>query len=316
MTENRQDKPHVLVMSHQSLPYNLPLIQNYCSYEIADSTQLHLQLQRADILYIWDYFWDRNTNELEVAWPKHARLRWVHIANVGLDKIDFIPRHNPDLTITNSPGVYEDSIAEYVLAMVYGVRKGLRRLEAQQTRKDWQRFETDRVAGQTALVLGAGPIGRATASLLKAVGLDVKIFGRLTRPDEAFGTIHALGTFTEHLHETDILVLALPLNRDTAGLLSEKEFARMRTDSLLINVGRGGLVEESSLIAALERQLIGAAVLDVFEAEPLDQTSPLWEFENCYVSPHMSGTTRGWQVRLADVFADILMKKLAKEELA
>src|SRR5699024_7443755 len=174
-------KPSILVLSNRELPPNIQLLKENFRVEISSANLLREQLARNQVLYIWDYFWDRQTDKLREAWSSKSNIDWVHIANVGIDKINF-----PELTssvrfLTNSKGVYERPIAEYVLGAYFFFLKRFRKIDQLQKEKTWKRLELNLLHNNSAVILGAGPIGREIDSLLKAVGLTTTLVGRSAR---------------------------------------------------------------------------------------------------------------------------------------
>lgn len=185
-----------------------------------------------------------------------------------------------------------------------------------QRQRRWQHRETLRLAGSRAVVVGSGPIGRAIGSTLLALGVKVDLVGRRARPDDPqFGLVHASDALNDLLTQADWVICAAPLTEATRGLFDKAAFARMPPRARFINVGRGPLVVEDALIAALREWRIAAAALDVFEEEPLTPDSPLWDVPHLIVSPHMSGDTLGWRDALAEQFQDNFDRWSAGEPL-
>ena len=176
------------------------------------------------------------------------------------------------------------------------------RSERLQRERTWQHRETALSAGRRVLVIGTGGIGRATARLLKAVGMEVMGAGRTARRDPDFGTIIASDELVEHVGWADHVVLIAPLTEQTRGLVDAAVLERMKPTAHLINAGRGALVDEPALIAALQRGQIAAASLDVVSQEPLPQDSPLWDMDEVHLSAHMSGDVVGWRDTLSEQF--------------
>ena len=164
-------------------------------------------------------------------------------------------------------------------------------------------------------MVGPGPVGRETALLLRAAGLHVKVVGRSGREDAQLGTIHPFTALDDLLGEADDVVLTLPLTEATRGLFDSRRLARMREGARLVNVGRGAVVVETDLLAAVDSGHLGGAALDVFEREPLPSDSPLWARDNILVSPHASGDLVGWRSRVVDCFAENLRRWKAGEPL-
>jgi phosphoglycerate dehydrogenase-like enzyme len=207
-------------------------------------------------------------------------------------------------------------MAEYVLGTVLTFAKDLHTSIRLQDRKRWQHRETERIEGKRALVVGTGPIGRAIAAQLSAAGLAVSGAGRVARDgDPDFGTVHASDDLDEVYGEFDYVVLAAPLTEQTRGMINADALARFAPTARLINVGRGDLVVQEDLVEALAAERLAGAALDVFDTEPLPETSPLWEMPHVLVSPHMSGDTVGWTEELVELFTANLHRYVAGREL-
>jgi phosphoglycerate dehydrogenase-like enzyme len=245
-----------------------------------------------EILLVWDF----TSDAVREAWPDaDDSLRWVHTASAGVDRLMFPGLVDSPVVLTNSRGIFDIPMAEYVLGLVLAMAKDLPRTVACQERREWRHRETELVAGRTAVVVGGGPIGHAIARMLGAVGLNVELVGR-----REFADLLAL------LPSADWLVLAAPLTDTTRGMLDAATIAALPRHARVINVGRGALVVEPDLVDALRDGRIAGAALDVFADEPLAADSPLWELPGVIVSPHMSGDVAGWRDALAEVFLDNL----------
>jgi len=221
-----------------------------------------------------------------------------------------------DVVLTNSRGVFDVPIAEYVLGVVIAFAKDLPHSFELQRQRQWEWRETERVGGRRALVVGTGPIGAAIARLLRAVGMDVRGAGRRARDDDPdFGVVHASADLAQHVGWADFVVSVAPLTEATRGLFDRKVFAAMQPSARFVNVGRGELVVEDDLVAALQAGELAGAALDVFETEPLPPESPLWTMPNVLVSAHMSGDTVGWKDDLAELFVANFARWVAGEPL-
>jgi phosphoglycerate dehydrogenase-like enzyme len=266
----------------------------------SDAAGLAAALPGAEVLLVWDF----TSDAVRDAWPAADALRWVHTASAGVDRLTFPGLLESDVVLTNSRGVFDRPMAEYVLALVLAMAKDLPGTLAAQSRREWHHRETEPIAGRCAVVVGGGPIGRAIAGLLAAVGMDVELVGR-----REFGDLPGL------LPRADWLVLAAPLTDTTRGMLDAAALARLRPSARVINVGRGALVVEPDLVDALRSGRIAGAALDVFAREPLPPGSPLWTLPGVIVSPHMSGDQVGWREQLVEVFRDNLDRYRAGEPL-
>lgn len=266
----------------------------------ADAESLREALSEASALLVWDF----RVDWLRDAWPQARRLEWIHAASAGVDALLVPEVVDSDVVVTNSRGVFDRPIAEHVLGVLLALTKDLPNSIRLQDRKQWQHRETGRLEGLRALVVGAGGIGRATARLLAAVGVEATVVGRRGRHDPEVGDILAGEQLDEALPGADAVVLAAPLTPETRGMFGAERFAAMRRGSWFVNVGRGALVDEPALVAALSDGQLGAAALDVFAEEPLPTDSPLWGMGNVIVTPHMSGDFRGWREALGALFVD------------
>ncbi|MFF5263051.1 D-2-hydroxyacid dehydrogenase [Actinomadura viridis] len=304
--------PVIVVLQGDDRPPGMTPVERIADVRYVTERDLGKQLPDADILFMYD-FW---SEALARAWPEAGGPGWVHIASAGVDRLLFPALVEGDTIVTNSRGVFDGPIAEYVLGLVLAFAKdlpGTLRLQAEGT---WRHRETERVAGTRALVVGTGPIGRAIGRTLAAAGLRVGGIGRTARSgDPDLGEVLSDDRLHEALGESDWVVLAAPLTDRTRGMIDRAALDRMRPGARLINVGRGPLVVEDDLVEALRAGRIAGAALDVFVDEPLPAPSPLWELPNVIVSPHMSGDVVGWRDELVRLFADNLDRRLSGRPL-
>ena len=265
---------------------------------VTDET-LPAALPGTEILLVWDF----TSTAVHDTWPAADAVRWVHTASAGVDRLAFPALLDSDATLTNSRGVFDTPIAEYVTGLVIAMAKDLPGTLAAQAQREWRHRESERVGGRTAVVVGSGPVGRATAALLAAVGMRVELVGR--REGEG---VHAVDALPDLLPRAEWLVLAAPLTDATRGLLDAAALAALPPGARVINVGRGALVVQDDLVEALASGHLGGAALDVFEREPLPADSPLWKLPGVIVSPHMSGDVVGWRDELETLFVDNLAR--------
>jgi phosphoglycerate dehydrogenase-like enzyme len=290
----------VVVLCGADRPPGLASVERAADVRYVSADRLAAELSGADVLFVWDFA----SRAVRAAWPApNAAPGWVHVASAGVDTLAFDALRNGDTVLTNSRGVFDAAIAEYVLGLVLAYAKDLRGTLAAQHRRDWHHRETETIAGRPALVVGTGPIGRAIARLLSAAGMQVSGVGRSARRDDPdLGTVHAATDLLDVLPGADFVVLAAPLTPQTAGMIDAAALAAMRPGARLINVGRSPLVRTDDLVAALRSGSIAGAALDVFDAEPLPADSPLWTLPGLLVSPHMAGDFVGSLNTLAELF--------------
>ncbi|WP_410600759.1 D-2-hydroxyacid dehydrogenase [Amycolatopsis sp. lyj-90] len=277
-----------------------------------DEAGLADALSGADALFVYDFL----STAVPGAWHAADGLRWLHIASAGVDPVLFPGLQASDVVLTNSRGVFDGAIAEYVLGVVLAFAKDFVRSWDLQRRKQWKHRESERISGRRVLVVGTGPIGRSIARSLRAAGMSVAGVGRRPREDDPdFGDVYSSSDLARHLPEADYVVAVAPLTEQTKGMFDAEAFAAMKPGARFVNVGRGELVVTSDLVGALRDGPLGGAALDVFDTEPLPAESPLWSMENVLISPHMSGDFVGWRTTLVEVFADNFRRWRAGEPL-
>ncbi|TCC33816.1 D-2-hydroxyacid dehydrogenase [Kribbella sindirgiensis] len=284
----------------------LPADFRYCA---ADG--LHEAVRGARALMLWDFF----STAVRDVWADADALEWIHVTAAGVDTLLFDELRDSPVVVTNAHGVFDRPIAEYVLgAVIANAKDSLRSFDLQRGRR-WQHRETRSVLGAKALVVGTGAIGRETARLLRAAGLEVRGAGRVARGDDPdFGEIVASSNLAAEVGWADHVVIAAPLTTATRGLVDATVLGALRPGAHLVNIARGPIVDETALLAAVRDGRI-AATLDVFDNEPLPPDSPLWDAPNVTVTAHMSGDVIGWRDTLADQFAANVGRWLAGEPL-
>lgn len=255
------------------------------------------------------------------------RLRWAHSPAAGVGGMLFPAMRESSVLLTNSRGISAGTIAEHVLAVTLALfRKLPLTMRAQQAR-EW--VQDGVLAGaplrlieeSSVLVVGLGAIGRATAARFHALGARVTgIRRRHTEPPpDGVRTVEPPERLRSLLPDADVVVLATPQTSETQGLIGSAELRAMRRDAILVNVGRGALVDENALIAALTAPEgepgIGGAALDVFEQEPLPAGSPLWALPNVIVTPHVAGFRPDHWNAVRTLFACNLRRFAAGEPL-
>jgi phosphoglycerate dehydrogenase-like enzyme len=297
-------RPTVVILgatSDEPPPGLEPIAQSTCFRFAADAQELEGAIGEADVLFVWDF----RSTELRDAWHRVEKLRWVHVAGAGVDAVLFPDIVESQVTITNSRGVFDRSIAEYVLGLMLVFAKDLLQTIGLQQQKKWVHRDTEMLAGHKLLVVGAGSIGRTIARLARCAGMEVDAIARTARySDEDFGRVFPSEDLDEVLPEADYVVVAAPLTAQTRGMFGAAQFERMKPGARFINVGRGPIVDESALTEALRDGRIAGTALDVFSEEPLPEDSPLWEMPQVVVSPHMSGDFVGWLEALGELFVE------------
>jgi len=245
------------------------------------------------------------------------KLRWVQAIGAGIDHLDDTDLPD-DVTITNAAGVAAAPIAEFVFARLLQIWKRLPEIDAQQVERDWAPKFGRTVEGLTLGVIGLGAIGTAVATRARAFDMTVIGTRRSYKEGQDHPAVDELrGTADLHdvLGRCDAVVVSAPGTAETENMFDADAFAAMKPGALFCNVGRGSLVDESALIAALESGQVGAALLDVTRQEPLPADDPLWSAPNAYISPHASAAQERYTEKLLDLFADNLGRYTRGEAL-
>jgi phosphoglycerate dehydrogenase-like enzyme len=255
---------------------------------------------------------------LRAVLPKAPTARWVHSRSVGVESILFPGLAESGVTLTNGRGVFSPSLAEWVIAAVLFFAKDLRRLVKSQEAGKWDPFPPDMVQGHWMGILGYGDIGRAVARHARCLGMRVRALRRnVAAPpgDPAPDEMLPPERLTDLMALSDDVVVTTPLTPETRGLIGEREIRAMKSTGVLINVGRGAVVQEAPLVAALRSRAIRGAALDVFETEPLPAGHPFFTLDNLLLSPHSADQVPGWLDGAMDGFLDNLNRFLAGQPL-
>jgi phosphoglycerate dehydrogenase-like enzyme len=248
---------------------------------------------------------------------RSPKLRWIHSASAGVDRIATPAVRERSLTVTNARGVFSRPIAEYVVMMSLAIARRLPQLLELQRERTWQPLRGRELSELTVGIVGYGSIGEEVARLLAPFGCRILATRRHPERGSADGSVELLGLdrLDTLLEASDIVVIAAPLTDETAGLVGAEQLTRMREDAWLINIARGRLLDELALRRALEAGWIGGAVLDVFSEEPLPPDSPLYGTPNLVITPHTSWASDRVIERSVELFIDNLRRDAAGEPL-
>ncbi len=268
--------------------------------------------------------------------PEQApALRWLHCHWAGIDGLVDTPLWKTDIAITGASGIHAPNLGQYVMAQILAwAHRVPRWLRAQQAghwpEHRWDTFVPDELAGRTLGIIGYGSIGREIARLAKGFNMTILVTKRDARHIEDRGyLLPGFGDPTGELPtriypseatrsmvaQCDYVVITTPLTPKTRHFFDETVLREMKPTAYLINVGRGELINEEHLINALQWGWIAGAGLDVFETEPLPDSSPLWRMENVILTPHIGGFTHQYDERAVDLFITNLRRYLAGESL-
>jgi phosphoglycerate dehydrogenase-like enzyme len=288
-------------------------------------------------------FTEEQLGEMEVLYTRQAlpepeqvpNLRWIQFHWSGID--DFVDESllRSDMIVTTLSGAAVPQMAEFALTMMMALGHHLPPMMGDQREKAWAdnkftRFRPQELRGSTVGIVGYGSIGREIARICQALGAQVLATKRDLKTLDGSGYVleglgDAQAEIPERLYppqalpsmasECDFLILTVPLTPETRGLVNAKVFESMKDTAYLIDVSRGGVVDQGALVEALREGVIAGAALDVYPVEPLPDSSPLWELPNVILSPHVAGTSGQYLERAADLFAENLRRYVANEPL-
>jgi phosphoglycerate dehydrogenase-like enzyme len=273
---------------------------------------LHNKLAEAEVLFTLSLMPD----DLPSLAP---RLRWIQLTSAGADRLLNSAVLKSGVTITTASGIHAAPVGEYAVGMIVMLAKGWPALFRAQTRREWARITPQELDGKTVAVVGMGNVGQEIARLCKALNMRVLGVRRSGVPpesgdyiaDEIVGPLELLPV----LSRADFVVVCLPLTEETHHLIGELALRSMKPSAYLINVSRGAVVDEASLLKALTEGWIAGAGLDVFETEPLPEKSWLWHLNNVIITPHLAGETPVYNERAVDLFCENLRRYIAGEPL-
>jgi D-2-hydroxyacid dehydrogenase (NADP+) len=249
-------------------------------------------------------------------------LRWLQLTSAGVDRLLNSPVVQSRVTVTTASGIHAVPISEYVIGAMLAFAKGLPKAFRAQQERAWRPFWPDELEDKTVGVLGVGAIGARVVKLAKA--LDMRVLA-LRRSAERRMTGEEAGMEVDEmlppsdlpylLAESDYVVVALPLTPESRGLIGEAELRAMKPNAVIVNIGRGAIIDEQALVRALKEGWIAGAALDVFQQEPLSGESELWALDNVILTPHISGGTPRYMERAVALFCDNLRRYLEDEPL-
>jgi len=248
-----------------------------------------------------------------------ADLAWIHSVQAGVDRFPFDELEARGISLTNSTGVHGDSVGEIVVGYMLSFARRLHRHRDRERTREWRYPDWDEaftVDGESLCVVGLGTLGQGIARRADALGVDVVGVRRTPTPVEHVRTVYTPGRLELAVADARFVAVATPLTDATRGLVDADVLAAMREDAYLLNVSRGGVVDEDALLAALEAGKLAGAALDVFETEPLPDDSPFWSMEEVIVTPHAAGANREYYRRVAAIVRENVRRLAEGESLA
>lgn len=232
----------------------------------------------------------RDRDDVSTIIDKCPNLKMVFVVSTGVEKLPFSKLRQKGIVVCNTGGVNAEIMSEYAMGAILMHTTRMRENIINQGRHVWKKFQcVDSLIGKRLLIVGAGRTGQLIAKKAKAFDLHVTGIKRNVTTIDNFDEIFPLADMDEKLSYADYIVCTLPSTPQTVGLFNLTRFGKMNRTSLFINISRGNLVVQQDLINALKNDIIGGAVLDVFEKEPLESDNALWDCPNLIVTPHSSG---------------------------
>lgn len=241
--------------------------------------------------------WAGKRAVLESLLRDSPRLKWIHSRSAGLDSLMFPALAESPVPLTNGKGVFSQSLGEFVLLGALYFAKDIPRMLRNQKAGRWEQFNLHEISGQTMGIVGYGDIGRACAWRAKAMGMRVLAVRRdpaKSAGDTNVEHVYGFKDMLDMIPQCDYVVAAAPLTPETKSLVGHEVFAAMKPSAIIMNVGRGPVIDEPAMLEALQSKRIRGAALDVFTTEPLPAGHPFYSMENVLLSPHCADNTQDW----------------------
>lgn len=264
-------------------------------------------VRRAEVMF--DFDWESGI-ELPARAPN---LRWVQATSSGIGPlVERLGLAGSPIRVSNAAGIHAQPLAEFVMLAALYFTKEVPRLQRWQSQHHWEKYCAQELAGMRMVIVGLGMVGRRVAELASAFGIDVIGVRRSTAQPIPHGVVRVVesASMDAELSGADFLVLIAPATPETTLLIGRRRLGLLPEQAVLINIGRGSLVDEPALIEALQAERLRGAALDVFAEEPLPKSSPLWDLPNVILAPHSISTVAGENDRLVELFIENLRRYL------
>lgn len=236
-------------------------------------------------------------------------LKWIMTLSAGVDKLPHELIAERGILVTNARGVYKAPMAEYTISVLLQVYRHVKTLIENENNREWKKdFTIREISGRTMVVVGAGAIGQEIARLAKAFSITTYGVSRSGKKLEYFDENYTINELDDVLPKADFVVSVLPGTKETEGIFTTKQFKKMKSEAVFVNIGRGNSVRSMDLLNAIQQGDIAHAVLDVFEEEPLPSDHPFWTEERITITPHLSAKSPRNTERVLDVFKQNLDK--------
>ncbi|MFP7299198.1 D-2-hydroxyacid dehydrogenase [Neobacillus niacini] len=293
---------------------------------ITQNLERKLMEQITDIIPDWNIImgkdreiWQDHLHDAEIiaGWKKgmekdclgpHSKLKWIQTWSAGVNSLPLDSLEARNIFLTSANGVHAYPISETIFGLMLSLTRKIHTYVRNQQERKWHHSGMKlEMHEKTVGIIGVGTIGKEAAKIAKAFGMKVLGVRHSGEPQPFVDEMYTTNQLDDVLPQCDYVVVTLPLTKDTTRLFGAEQFGLMKSSAFFINIGRGEIVIEKDLIAALQKGQIAGAGLDVFEQEPLPTDSPLWEMDNVIITPHTSGSTQHYDQR---VIEDILIPNL------
>ncbi|MDQ0208370.1 D-2-hydroxyacid dehydrogenase [Alkalicoccobacillus murimartini] len=296
-------------LSEESVKQIQEVIPEWSFYHGKDSEKWESKLDTSTIIVGWK----KQLQDLNFAEPK--TLQWLQTWSAGVDYLPLEEMKKGNIAVTSANGVHAYPISETIFALMLGLTRKIHAYVRNQQTKTWEHENLKlEIHEKTIGVIGVGEIGKETAKISKAFGMNVLGVRHSGKEAEYVDEMYTPDQLAEVLPQCDYVVVTLPLTPDTHHLFNKEVFQLMKKDSFFINIGRGEIVHEADLVDALREGNLAGAGLDVFEKEPLEENSPLWDMENVIITPHTAGATEHYQERVIEEIFIPNLKQFIKGE--
>lgn len=253
------------------------------------------------------------------AFLKSSDLRWLHVHSAGADRQIYIDLMARGVTVSTASGANARAVAQTALAGLLSIARRLPQLMQAQRAHEWapliQTGLPVDLDGQTAVIVGWGPIAQMIGEVLHLMGVNIVVVRRSTATVEMAKRVVSFESLSEVLPDADWLILACPLNEQTHHLVNTDSLAQIKPGAGIVNIARGTVIDEPAMIQALKDGRLCGAFLDVFAKEPLPTDSVLWDMPNVIVTPHTAGSSQGMYRRMEQTFTDNLARYVRGEPL-
>ena len=289
---------------------------NQCQYiNVSDSEILNKKISELDILLTY------NINQ-KIYNHASSKLKWIHFGVAGVDKNLFPEIIKSKIILTNSKGIHAKPVSEFIIAcLLYHSKRFANCYEFKNT-QEWKQWEIAKtmiqLKNKTLGIIGYGAIGKATAKLAKSFGMNIIATRRLQKEKSSNKFVDLLippSNINQLYQQSDFIAITCPLTPKTKHMISYESFSKMKSSAFIINIARGEIINEDSLISALNKNKISGAALDVFKDEPLKKGHPYFSHDNLFLSPHISGNFPEYQEDMIDLFIDNVKRFINHKKL-